>query len=180
MFIIPKVYKEEISAIKAFNKILLPSDPRHYVKNIYCTGKGGRLLFTDAKAIFAINTGFNIPKGYYNLAKVGSDQALIQNNGYHPDDYEYPSHEDLFTMCTELIEGNYFLNLNMTSTMSSSFINLCHSLSCSGHIHIIDLKYFQMLPGVTYELLIDRKDGHPFATHFKNEKYEAIIMPIRQ
>lgn len=179
MFIIPKVYKEEISAIKAFNKILDPKDLRHYVKNIYCTGKEGRLLFTNAKAIFAINTGFDIPEGYYNLAKVGNDQALIQNMEYPPDDYEYPSHEDLFTMCTELIESHYDINFSETLSLSSDFIKLSHKLSGNGHIHIIDLKYFQMLPEVTYELLIDRKDGHPFATHFKNMKYEAIIMPIQ-
>lgn len=178
MFIIPKIKGGPLEAIKTFNKILNPKDHRHYVKFIYCTGENGRLLFCDAKALFAINTEFEIEKGYHTLSKVGADYALIPSTDVTPEKYEYPQHEDLFSMCEELIENHYDINFSESWSLSSAFIKFSHLLSASDHIHIIDLKYFQMLPEVTYELFIDRKDGKPFATHFKNMTYEAIIMPI--
>lgn len=180
MFIIPKIYKEEISAIKAFNKILLPNDPRHYVRFIYAPGgEDGKLIFCNAKAVFIINTELNIPRGYYTLSKVGSDQALIPSPDVTPEQYEYPSIEDIIKDCSEIIDDFFEPYLKPSWALSSSHIKFCHLLSTTDQPYILDIEYFKMLPEAKYELFISRDGkGFPWASYFKNAMYEAVIMPI--
>lgn len=180
MIIIPSILKEKLSAIRTFNKIINPKDRRYYVKHIYCTGENGRLIFTDGKAIFAVNTEFDIEKGYYTLSKVGNEYALIPSSDINPEKYPYPEHEDFFSMCKEVIEPHYTIDFSDSGFLSYYFLKFSHLLSNNDYVHMIDIKYFQMLPESTYEVLIERYDGHPNATHFKNAYYEAVIMPMAQ